>query len=246
MIKKYIQGAFMVNKKFIIMCLFGILIFSLNDKEVRADINNKDIVTDTLNGNHLFTSKFERANSSWCTAIAVGNNSFLTSAHCIEFKDSKEPLGYVYPALSGASMPLSYFAITEGITYKENSQVRVDDIAIVKSSDLNTSFNYYMKDKELKIKVVDKVDDLVGKNVYTIGYASDTGNNYQIKRRGAITKNWNNAFKVDVSASGGQSGSGLYLEDTNELIGILEGGDKNTAFFTPITKEIKTWIDNNK
>lgn len=239
------MSGFIMKGTLFVVCLFIASALSLGFEIANADIDSKEVVTDTFEGNHLFTSKFERGDK-WCTAVFLRDASFLTSAHCIDYKNSKEVLGYMYPAQSGTSTPLSYFSITEGIVYKEYSTNRIDDIAIAKSSDSNFTFNRYMKDRNLKIKVVDNINDFIDKKVYTIGYASDMRNNYQIKRKGVITHNWNNAFRVDVSVSGGQSGSGVYLEESDELIGILEGGDQNTAFVTPVTKEVKDWIDRNK
>ena len=213
---------------------------------------NGDVITDTVQGNHLFTAKFEKYKSyfhftGWCTAVVLTPTTSLTAGHCVEFQSRQASLGYVYPALSARLDPLSYMQITESVNYNGNTDSGAKDIAIIKGTDPSSSMKYYLKDKSPKIKTVDNISELNGRDVYTIGYPADKGSNYQIRYTGKITSEGSGAIVTNIKASiGGRSGAGLFLQGSDELIGILSGNDYQHAHFAPITKDVETWINENK
>ncbi|MCO4342151.1 serine protease [Staphylococcus agnetis] len=237
-----------------------------------------DINTNTTEGNHLFTSKFE-GNGKFCTAVAINTTTYLTAAHCVDYKSKEGSIGKVYPALSGISTPLSEVNIGKAIVYEENqdsAQVsQSKDLAILKAAEpLPTSLEHYLKGRTpnisgvLKDRTKQGEKSLIDKSVYSIGYSSSNGNNYSTKFEGKITDiyidghkgtdestfNKSGLIKTDLHASGGQSGSGLFLKDdddneqNDELIGILSSAsnDDKDAKFALITSKVKEWIDKNK
>ena len=210
-----------------------------------------EVVTQTTTGNHLLTSKFEKYDNGsyvgWCTAVALSPKTFLTASHCVKHENQSTTLGYAYPALSALLDPLSYMKITQSINYNNNKELGKDDIALIKGTHPPRSMQYYLEGKSPTIKIVDDVKTLKDKAVYTIGYAADMGSNYQIKYTGQVIESAKKSIATNIPSSiGGRSGAGLFLQDTNELIGILSGNDRSATYFAPITTEVNTWINNNK
>ncbi|WP_449126171.1 hypothetical protein ACSAXG_11940 (plasmid) [Staphylococcus chromogenes] len=121
------------------------------------------------------------------------------------------------------------------------------DIGIIKGTSPSSSMTYYLKNGEVKIKEINNPGDLVGKKVYTIGYPKN-GNeaNYQEKNKGTIKKFADGVFYTENLTSKGFSGGGLFLEETGELIGIVSGKGSDLSHFTPITNDVKNWIETNK
>ncbi|NJH85080.1 trypsin-like serine protease [Staphylococcus agnetis] len=212
---------------------------------------NGIINTNTTEGNHLFTAKFEGEKQT-CTAVAINSSTYLTAADCVDYENKQGNIGKIYPALSGISTPLNYENVNKAIVYEEGSITKpVDkakDLALLKvERPTSTSSAYYLNGKTPNIMGVskDRIDkgskSLINNKVYSVGYSSERGNNYSVLFEGEITNiyinshrgNDENSFEksgiVDTSiyAAPGQSGSGLYLKDekglnhSDELIGIL-------------------------
>ncbi|SUK17562.1 putative glutamyl-endopeptidase [Staphylococcus agnetis] len=218
---------------------------------------NGVINTNTTEGNHLFTAKFE-SDKQTCTAVAINSSTYLTAAHCVDYENKEGNVGKVYPALSGISTPLNYENVNKAIVYESGSiSIPVNkekDLAILKvEKPTSNSSDHYLKGKTPNIKGVssDRAEhgsnSLVNKPVYSIGYSTNNGNNYSIKYTGNIDNLYINAangndensfnksglITTNVTAAPGQSGSGLFLTDmdgndqNDELIGILSTSNHN-------------------
>lgn len=236
-----------MNNLFKILLLTSLLLTSIATI-APGDVNaDGEIVTETAEGNHLFTSKFE-FDGIWSTAVALSPTTFLTAGHAVKYQTQDAELGYIYPAYSGILDPLSYMQITQSINYCNNVAPGGKDIAIIKGTEPSKSMTHYLADKAPKIKVVDDINELRGQEVYTIGYPKESSGNYQIKKEGTIVKKDGYAIDTDIAptAGGGQSGSGLYLKETYELIGILSGVGGKSTYFAPITSDVYQWINDNK
>lgn len=237
----------MINNlgKLIILCILLTFIFSIGNK---VEANNQGVVTtNTTEGNNLFTSKLQ-LNNGYCTAVALSEKTFLTAGHCVGFESKNESLGYVYPDNSGILDPLSYMEVTESINYDNNNKAGGKDLALVKGTSPSTSMLYYLKDKSPKIKTIDNIEEYIGREVYTIGYPLNKGEKYQVRYDGQIVAEYHDTIGTDISPSkGGRSGGGLYLKDTDELIGILSFNTQSTTtYFAPITTEVNEWINKHK
>ena len=235
-----------------ILMLLSIFVTLLFGAVPQAQANDEGvIVTDTTQGNHLFTSKFE-FDGIWSTAVALSPTTYLTAGHAVKYQSQETELGYIYPAYSGILDPLSYMSTTQSINYANNKVPGGKDIALIKGTEPSKSMEHYLAEKAPTIKVVDEINDLIGQEVYTIGYPKETSGNYQVKKEGKITAKGNTSggktIETDITptAGGGQSGSGLYLKETDELIGILSGVGGSSTYFAPITTEVNNWIENNK
>ncbi|NHA37039.1 hypothetical protein C1O33_09845 [Staphylococcus schleiferi] len=226
-------------RKLLSVTVLSIAFCLTNSESVFAD--NRIQVEDTLSDNSLFTSKFETNNSS-CTAVALSPRLVLTAAHCINNKTvENEYLGTVYPAQSSQlHTPLGKLEIYTGYTYQGK------DIAILKSGQSDFGSEHYLRNKKVNLKSVNTdAQSLAGQKVYTIGYPSDKGGNAQYKSHGEVTSISGGLVHTNLSATHGQSGSGLFLEGTGELIGILAHGniDPSNSTFSPITGKVKEWIE---
>ena len=199
---------------------------------------NGIINTNTTEGNHLFTAKFE-GNGKFCTAVAINPTTYLTASHCVDYKSQEgRNIGKLYPALSGISTPLNAVNVSKVEVYAEanpSGQVsQAKDIAILKVTEpLPTSLEHYLNGRKPNIQGVNKdrtengQNSLVGKSVYAIGYSSERGNNYSTKFDGVISNlyidgangndessyNKSGLITTNIYAAGGQSGSGLFLKD---------------------------------
>ncbi|NHM74404.1 trypsin-like serine protease [Staphylococcus sp. 11007852] len=229
-------------KKIVYSVIFAsLLLMSLFTQNIYAEI-----VTNTTEGNHLFTSKFEKVNGQSCTAVALSDTSFLTAAHCVDRNNQESYIGKVFPALSGIQTPLSSIDIDKATVYSPRNLDSKKDFAILKGKNPPQSMKYYLTNNAVKIKAVDDLQSLIGKKVYTIGYPKDTEAKYQDKKEGTIQKIDSGVILTDNITGSGSSGGGLYLEETNELIGIVSGKGIGLSHFAPITSDIKNWIDKNK
>lgn len=236
---------------------------------------NGKINTNTTEGNHLFTSKFE-GNGKFCTAVAINSSTYLTAAHCVDYENKQGNIGKIYPALSGISTQLDSVNVSTAVVYEKadsSGQVsKAKDLAILKVKEpLPRSLEHYLKGRNPKIVGVESDrtekgnNSLVNKPVYSIGYSSSNGNNYSTKFDGNISSiyidstsneagyNKSGLITTDIKAAPGQSGSGLFLKDSDgndqndELIGILSAStnDNENATFALITTKVKAWIEEN-
>lgn len=236
---------------------------------------NGIINTNTTEGNHLFTAKFE-GKGKFCTAVAINSSTYLTAAHCVDYENKEGNIGKIYPALSGISTPLGELNVKKVIVYEQRSNQqpvnKEKDLAILKVDEpVSTSSEHYLKERTPYIRGVstDRTENgsntLVNKSVYSIGYSSSDGENYSLKYPGNIkslyinvgsnevTFNKSGLITTDIKAAPGQSGSGLFLKDddnndqNDELIGILSTSNHNNenATFALITTKVKEWIEEN-
>lgn len=238
---------------------------------------NGNINTNTTEGNHLFTAKFE-GNGKFCTAVAINPKTYLTAAHCVDYENKDGDIGKIYPALSGISTPLGYANVNKTIVYEEGSNDKPvnkeKDLAILKvDTPVSTSSEHYLNGRTPNIKGVttDRTkggsNSLVNKSVYSVGYSTSNGNNYSVKYPGIISDLYINSGRGDdensfnksglittnINGAPGQSGSGLFLNDSDnnqqndELIGILSTSSYNNenATFALITPKVKEWIEKN-
>lgn len=218
---------------------------------------NGIINTNTTEGNHLFTAKFEGEKQT-CTAVAINPSTYLTAAHCVDYESKQGNIGKIYPALSGISTPLNYENVNKAIVYESGSISmpvnKEKDLAILKvEKPTSNSSDHYLKGKTPNIKGVssDRAEhgssSLVNKSIYSIGYSTNNGNNYSFKYTGNIDNLYINAangndessfnksglITTNITAAPGQSGSGLFLKDddnndqNDELIGILSTSNHN-------------------
>ncbi|RTX70249.1 trypsin-like serine protease [Staphylococcus hyicus] len=218
---------------------------------------NGIINTNTTEGNHLFTAKFE-GNGKFCTAVAINSSTYLTAAHCVDYENKEGNIGKIYPALSGISTPLGELNVKKVIVYEQRSNQqpvnKEKDLAILKvDKPVSTSSEHYLKERMPHIRGVstDRTENgsntLVNKSVYSIGYSSSDGENYSLKYPGNIKSLYINAangndessfnksglITTNITAAPGQSGSGLFLKDddnndqNDELIDILSTSNHN-------------------
>ncbi|MCO4361067.1 trypsin-like serine protease [Staphylococcus agnetis] len=182
-----------------------------------------------------------------CTAIMLTPNFGLTAAHCGNgFQEGN--VGKVSPAQSARQSPFGSMNISLFNPYDNK------DIAFVygKDSDKSGDYKNYQKtfaNKDLQLKgfTSDELKGFVGKKVYSFGYPYDYDGYKQYKFTGEITYADENAIHTTMPSHGGQSGSAVFLEGSNELIGILiRGGQNNKAIIQPITQDISNWYHTKK
>lgn len=213
---------------------FSFILFSLcipNEILAQSLEDNRVLETEVFNGNNLYTGKFE--GNSYCTAVVLSPKVALTAKHCIEDDYKNKTKGILYPASSGLSTQAGSLPITEYIPY--NGEY---DIALLIGTTPSPNMASYIK-KGVNISSNRDIHTYKGKEVYTIGYPLDKGANFQYKTYGKVSDiQANKIIVTDLFTTGGQSGSGLFLKESNELIGILHGGGR----FTAIDSTIRDWI----
>lgn len=222
-------------KKFLtismIFALFASLLFIPN---VRANEDNRVLEADKLDGNNLYTAKFEGSNT-YCTAVVLSPTVAITAKHCEGDSFKEGSIGSIYPAQSGTSTKAGKLPITTYIPYDEGY-----DIALLKGDSPTNDMKHYIKEGA-KISKESNLNNYIGKDVYTIGYPQDKGENYQYRSYGTVKDiQAGKIISTDIYTSGGQSGSGLFLKENDELIGILSGQGR----FFAIDSTIRDWINN--
>ncbi|EGQ3347005.1 TPA: trypsin-like serine protease [Staphylococcus pseudintermedius] len=194
------------------------------------------------------TAIFQGPKGLPCTTTMLTSNFGLTAAHCGDgFLEGS--VGTVYPAQSGLSTPFGSMSISLFNPYNDK------DIAFIYGQDSGKSKDYihYQRDfAQTEIKLQGFTDDelkkMVGKKVYSFGYPYNYNGYKQYKFTGEVTYASKDFIKTTLPAYGGQSGSAVFLEENNKLIGILSKGgeDNKDAILEPITKDIARWYKNKK
>ncbi|ELJ9200153.1 serine protease [Staphylococcus pseudintermedius] len=214
-----------------------------------AEEGTKVIVEDTkMDTIGKRTAIFEGPKGLPCTTTMLTSNFGLTAAHCGDgFLEGS--VGTVYPAQSGLSTPFGSMSISLFNPYNDK------DIAFIYGQDSGKSKDYihYQRDfAQTEIKLQGFTDDelkkMVGKKVYSYGYPYNYHAHKQYRFTGEITFANSDFIKTNLPAYGGQSGSSVFLEDNDQLVGILvKGGDDDkNAILEPITKDIARWYKNKK
>ncbi|EIS6447883.1 trypsin-like serine protease [Staphylococcus pseudintermedius] len=214
-----------------------------------AEEGTKVIVEDTkMDTIGKRTAIFEGPKGLPCTTTMLTSNFGLTAAHCGDgFLEGS--VCTVYPAQSGLSTPFGSMSISLFNPYNDK------DIAFIYGQDSGKSKDYihYQRDfAQTEIKLQGFTDDelkkMVGKKVYSFGYPYNYNGYKQYKFTGEVTYASKDFIKTTLPAYGGQSGSAVFLEENNKLIGILSKGgeDNKDAILEPITKDIARWYKNKK
>ncbi|WP_086428509.1 trypsin-like serine peptidase [Staphylococcus cornubiensis] len=209
----------------------------------------KSIVQDTkIDKVGKRTAVFEGPKGAPCTSTMLTSNFGLTAAHCGNGFQS-ELVGTVYPAQSGRQTPFGSMSITLFNPYEDK------DIAFFYGVDSGKShdYNHYQKDfanTEITLQgfTDEELKDMIGKKIYSYGYPYDYNGYKQYKFTGEITFANSDFIKTNLPAYGGQSGSSVFLEENNQLVGILTQGseDNKDAILQPITKDIARWYKGKK
>ncbi|EJG5176152.1 trypsin-like serine protease [Staphylococcus pseudintermedius] len=214
-----------------------------------AEEGTKVIVEDTkMDTIGKRTAIFEGPKGLPCTSTMLTSNFGITAAHCGNgFQEGS--VGTVYPAQSGLSTPFGSMSISLFNPYNDK------DIAFIYGQDSGKSKDYihYQRDfAQTEIKLQGFTDDelkkMVGKKVYSYGYPYNYHAHKQYRFTGEITFANSDFIKTNLPAYGGQSGSSVFSEDNDQLVGILvKGGDDDkNAILEPITKDIARWYKNKK
>lgn len=228
------------------------LVLSANSLLATTPINADDnvgtqsIVTDTTKdpiGKRV--SKFEK-DGHHCTATMINSKVGITSAHCSDSKFEDNANGRVYAAESALSTPFGYMDITLFNPYSNGDPLY--DVALIagKSENMTKDYSYYSKefdDKPIIIKGINNPSDLIGEKVYSFGYPYEKSGYVQYKSEGKISSADKYNFNIDMPSYPGQSGSAVFLEKNNQLIGIIHGGTGNKTIAKIISPEISNWFN---
>lgn len=220
-----------MKKLLLILSFASIATFFPTDLHAQTTEDNRVLDLDVFKGNSLYTGKFEGSN--YCTAVLISPTVALTAKHCEGNEYKTGNIGTLYPAISGTSTQAGNLPIT---TY--NPYPGEYDIALLTGTTPSENMSHYIS-KGANISKVNDVNTHKNKEVYTIGYPQDKGANYQYKTYGKVVNvEGNKVLSTDIKTSPGQSGSGLFLKETDELIGILNGNGR----FIAIDSTIRNWI----
>lgn len=214
-----------------------------------AEEGTKSMVEDTkVDKIGKRTAVFEGPKGLPCTSTMLTSNFGITAAHCGNgFQDSS--VGTVYPAQSGIQTPFGSMSIKLFNPYNNT------DIAFIygQDSDKSNDYMHYQKDFAQTEITLDgftneELQNMVGKKVYSYGYPYDYNGYKQYKFEGKITFANSTFIKTTLPAYGGQSGSAVFLEENNKLVGILSKGsdDNKNAILDPITKDVARWYKDKK
>lgn len=233
---------------FINFITLSTIIFTVNIQHTYAQENlgsriNVDTSTDDKS---KITAKYSPDNSLYCSSTMINPNVGITSRHCAGRHKINGYIGSVYPGQSGISTPFGKMDISSYIP--DDSQ----DIAIIKGKETYKSSDYkhYIKDFNIEIKgrSFEELKSLIGKEVYSYGYPSDRTGAPQVKSVGTIididphTK----VLTTSIPTVEGQSGSGVFLKEKDEFLGVLYGKLSNgNGRVVPIDGRLKNWIDKN-
>lgn len=194
------------------------------------------------------TAIFQGPKGVPCSSTMLTSNFGLTASHCGNgFQEGS--VGTVYPAESGRQTPFGSMSITLFNPYNNK------DVAFFYGADSGKSSDYMHYEKsfantEITLEGLtdEELNNLVGKKVYSYGYPYDYHGHKLYKFTGEITFASKDFIKTSLPAYGGQSGSAVFLEESNKLIGVLSKGgeDNKNAILEPITKDVARWYKDKK
>ncbi|WP_086427995.1 trypsin-like serine peptidase [Staphylococcus cornubiensis] len=207
------------------------------------------LVNTTTDPNGRLNARYDPSNKLYCSAVLITTSMWLTARHCAGSKEQTGYIGEVYPGQSGWSTPFGMMLISHYIPDG------ADDIAIIKGTerDKSWSYKYYIKGYNTIIYAYNPADlpKLVGQKIYSYGYPGGKGGFKQYKSTGTIT-NYNRVtheLSTTMPAEGGQSGSGVFLEN-GHFLGVLYATENKLGYLTakihPIDDRLKNWIEKYK
>ncbi|ARJ51146.1 trypsin-like serine peptidase [Staphylococcus lutrae] len=211
-----------------------------------SDPGKQTVVDDTTKDpKSKYNAKYEPSVGTHCSSVLLTSSAALTVKHCLG--PSPSSFGTIYPGESGLQTPFGYMNIR---TYIPHSTY---DIAILKGTDNDKSsaYKYYLKNIKTEVKGLtdDELDKLKGKKIYSYGYPYQFSGYKQYLSTGTVEfyeKTPHNVLRTTMPATGGQSGSGVFLQENDQLIGIIITATPNgQANVLPISQEIANWINQN-
>lgn len=227
-----------MNKFSIVLILLMILVANYQIVSASSISDNRSLITDIFKTkNSLNTAKYEGKDSHHCTAVMITKDIGLTASHCKDGGFEEGYIGTIYPGESGlatnaGSAYISTFNPFTGL-----------DIAILKTNNQSNDYSYYLRNINLSVKSVN-FHNLIGKKVYSIGYPIDKSGYKQYKTEGTITQTvHDNAIRTTLQSTSGQSGSGVFLKENDQLIGVISEGSLDGSLVIPINSQIADWID---
>ncbi|NHM75850.1 trypsin-like peptidase domain-containing protein [Staphylococcus sp. 11007852] len=218
---------------------------NIQAQEAMGSSTNVNTLTDE-NGKRF--AKYSPDNTLYCSTTMVTANIGITSRHCAGSKYKDGYIGAVYPGQSGVSTPYGMMNIS---TYIPN--VGIEDIAIIKGKkeDQSPDYAHYMQDlKTIEVNAwsEEKLRSLKGQKVYSYGYPGNSIGSQQVRSEGEIT-DYNPVTKVlttSIPTVEGQSGSGVFLKEGNQFLGVLYSRTlDNKGNVAPIDERLKAWFDKN-
>ncbi|BAS44984.1 glutamyl-endopeptidase [Staphylococcus schleiferi] len=226
----------MINKSLAVISAVFLTYFFIIPSAIASE-DNREFVKDVFNEKgSLNTAKYEGVDSHHCTAVMLTPTVGLTAKHCKDGGFEEGNIGTVYPGESGLATEAG------NITVSTFNPYSTEDIALIKGSNPTTAYSYYMKNVKLSVRGV-KPSDLNGKSVYSIGYPAEKSGYKQYKTKGKITSvNGDRSIQTTLQSSAGQSGSGVFLEENDQLIGILVQGNLDGSNVVLVNSRISDWI----
>ncbi|UEX90847.1 trypsin-like serine peptidase [Staphylococcus ratti] len=225
----------MKQKIFYIMSII-LFTYAFIMPNANATEDNRKLVTDVFNEKgSLATAKYESGKGHHCTAVMLTPTVGLTAAHCNDRQFEEGNIGTLYPGESGLATEAGHITVSTFNPYS------TQDIALIKGTNPTTAYAHYMQNVNTKVGTVN--DSLNGKEVYSIGYPYEKSGYKQYKTEGTITNVAGNVIHSTLQSSPGQSGSGVFLKETDELVGIIVQGNLDGSIIVGITPEIRDWIN---
>ncbi|ARJ51142.1 trypsin-like serine peptidase [Staphylococcus lutrae] len=211
-----------------------------------SDPGKQTVVDDTTKDpRSIYNAKYEPSVGTHCSALIINSNTAVTAKHCLG--DSPKSLGTIYPGESGLKTPFGYMNIS---SYFLNDKY---DIAILKGTDYDKSsaYKYYLKNIHTIVRghSDEELFNLKGRNVYSYGYPYKLSGYKQYFTTGTVEyyeKVPYNVLRTNMPTTGGQSGSGVFLQNTNDFIGIIITQTGGKGDVLPISQDIADWINSHK
>jgi V8-like Glu-specific endopeptidase len=155
--------------------------------------------------------------AAFCSAILISENLVLTAGHCVHNKTCESTyfaFGYALHDKNQklVSLPASEVYSCSRIIARSNTDSL--DFAVV---ELDRAVPNHLPIPIAKENVE------VGRSVFVYGHPAGLPLKYS--GTSPVTKSTRNNFTADLDVLGGNSGSGVFTEDTHELVGVLVRGD---------------------
>jgi hypothetical protein len=161
----------------------------------------------------------------FCSGSLIAPDLVLTAGHCIDSEKFCHKTSFIFdyhmPAANASASPLSFDSNNvygcKKIVYRVNANTA--DFAVVQ---LDRS----VQDRTPVTLTNNKVQD--HSEIFMIGYPMGIPLKYANDAHVRMSRS--HSFMTDLDAFGGNSGSAVFSQETNELLGILVSGENDTVY----------------